>query len=142
MADFSKNVKRLRTQRDMSQEQLAEKLGVARQTVSSWERGISYPDLPMLEKLAQVLDTDLNGLLYPQARSGRRQPEEPLRFGFVPLAMLLYVVLLVLGAPLMQVLGIPMGNGDTTIIWAVVLMVGFVAFCTYVISKQIAGDEF
>jgi transcriptional regulator with XRE-family HTH domain len=142
MADFSKNVKRLRTQRDMSQEQLAEKLGVARQTVSSWERGISYPDLPMLEKLAQVLDTDLNGLLYPQVRSGRRQPEEPLRFRFVPLAMLLYVVLLVLGAPLMQVLGIPMGNGDTTIIWAVVLLVGFVAFCTYVISKQIAGDEF
>ena len=65
MADISNNVRRLRRQRDMSQAQLADRLGVTRQTVSGWERGLTYPDLPMLEKLAEVFDTDLNGLLYP-----------------------------------------------------------------------------
>ena len=41
MSDFARNIKRRRAERGMSQEQLAEKLGVTRQTVSNWERSDS-----------------------------------------------------------------------------------------------------
>ena len=41
MAYVSKNIKKLRTSAGMNQEQLAELLGVTRQTVSNWERGVS-----------------------------------------------------------------------------------------------------
>lgn len=40
MADFCVNLKRLRKSEGLSQDLLAEKLGVSRQTISSWERGV------------------------------------------------------------------------------------------------------
>ena len=45
MSDFSSNLRRLRKRAGLSQDALAEKLSVARQAVSSWERGNSYPGL-------------------------------------------------------------------------------------------------
>lgn len=42
MSDFSSNLKRYRKRAALSQEQLAEQLDVTRQTVSSWERGVSH----------------------------------------------------------------------------------------------------
>jgi hypothetical protein len=42
MSDFSSNLRRLRKRAGLSQDALAEKLSVARQTVSSWEHGVSH----------------------------------------------------------------------------------------------------
>ena len=42
MSDFAKNIKRRRLELGLSQEQLAEKLAVTRQTVSNWERSVSH----------------------------------------------------------------------------------------------------
>ena len=72
MSDFSSNLRRLRKRAGLSQDALAEKLSVARQTVSSWERGNSYPDLDMLVRISDALATDPNELLYPnqKRRSG------------------------------------------------------------------------
>ena len=55
MSDFSANLKELRKQANMSQDSLAEQLSVSRQTVSSWERGKSYPDLDMLVRICEML---------------------------------------------------------------------------------------
>lgn len=41
MTDIARNIKRLRNERCLSQEQLADQLGVTRQTVSNWELGVS-----------------------------------------------------------------------------------------------------
>jgi len=71
MADFSFNLKRLRKKADLSQDSLAERLCVSRQTVSSWERGKSYPDLDMLVQISEALHTSPNELLYPP--QGNRQ---------------------------------------------------------------------
>ena len=68
MADFSTNLRNVRKKRAFSQDSLAEKLGVSRQTVSSWERGNSYPDLEMLVRISEVLHTDPNELLYPPVK--------------------------------------------------------------------------
>lgn len=57
------NIKRYRTSRGMTQEELAVRLNVVRQTVSKWECGLSVPDAEMLERLAAALDADVVSLL-------------------------------------------------------------------------------
>ena len=57
---FAENLKKIRKDKGYTQEILAEKLNVVRQTVSKWEKGLS---LDMLSKIANVLETDVNILL-------------------------------------------------------------------------------
>ena len=60
---LNKNIKALRKAKGLSQEELAIKLNVVRQTVSKWEKGLSVPDAEMLVQIAEVLDTTVNILL-------------------------------------------------------------------------------
>ena len=60
---LKENIKTLRKSKGLSQEELAIKLNVVRQTVSKWEQGLSVPDAEMLIKLAEVLDTTVSNLL-------------------------------------------------------------------------------
>ena len=57
------NIKRLRQQKEMTQEILAEKLHIVRQTVSKWEQGLSVPDSEMLVRLAEVFEVSVSELL-------------------------------------------------------------------------------
>ena len=60
---LNENIKRLRKSKGLSQEELAIKLNVVRQTVSKWENGLSVPDSSMLISLADELDTSVSTLL-------------------------------------------------------------------------------
>jgi len=60
---LSENIKNLRKARGLSQEELAARLHVVRQTVSKWEKGLSVPDSELLIRLAEALDTDVQTLL-------------------------------------------------------------------------------
>lgn len=60
---LNENIKRLRKNKGYTQETLAQQLGIVRQTVSKWEKGLSVPDAELLQKLAEVLDTDVGELL-------------------------------------------------------------------------------
>jgi putative transcriptional regulator len=60
---LNKNMKALRKAKGLSQEELAIKLNVVRQTVSKWEQGLSVPDAGMLIQIAEALDTTVNILL-------------------------------------------------------------------------------
>lgn len=60
---FAENLKKIRKDKGYTQEILAEKLNVVRQTVSKWEKELSLPDVDMLSKIANVLETDVNILL-------------------------------------------------------------------------------
>lgn len=60
---LSDNIKNLRKNKGFSQEELANKLNVVRQTVSKWEKGYSVPDAEMLKKIAEILETDVSQLL-------------------------------------------------------------------------------
>ena len=60
---LNKNIKVLREAKGLSQEELAIKLNVVRQTVSKWEKGLSVPDAGMVIQIAEVLDTTVNILL-------------------------------------------------------------------------------
>ena len=60
---FHENLKTMRKAKGYTQEQLAIKLNVVRQTVSKWEKGLSVPDADVLCKIADVLDMDVSTLL-------------------------------------------------------------------------------
>lgn len=60
---FSENIKRLRKERDLTQEALADFLGVSFQAVSKWERGESYPDVEMLPEIAVYFGVSVDELL-------------------------------------------------------------------------------
>ena len=60
---LNENLKTLRKAKGMSQEELAVKLNVVRQTVSKWEKGLSVPDSEMIITLAETLDTTVATLL-------------------------------------------------------------------------------
>lgn len=60
---FNENLKKIRKEKGYTQEELAAKVGVVRQTVSKWEKGLSVPDADILCKIAEILDTDINILL-------------------------------------------------------------------------------
>lgn len=60
---LSNNLKRIRKSKGLSQEELAIKLNIVRQTVSKWENGLSVPDSDMLITLADELDTSVSVLL-------------------------------------------------------------------------------
>ena len=64
MRDIGKNIRELRIRKNMTQDDLAEKLFVTRQTVSNYETGKSRPDVEMLLKIGEVLDADLQHLIY------------------------------------------------------------------------------
>ena len=60
---FYEKLRYLRKQKSMSQEDLANKLDISRQSVSKWESGISMPDLENVIKLSEMFDVSLDYLL-------------------------------------------------------------------------------
>ena len=60
---IGKNLQKLRKMMNLTQETLAEKVGVARQTIAKWETEESTPDLEMSRRLASVLEVSLDDLV-------------------------------------------------------------------------------
>lgn len=63
MNDFAQRIITLRKELSMTQEQLAQELGITAQAVSKWETGQSYPDITLLPKLAEVFHVRVDELL-------------------------------------------------------------------------------
>ena len=72
---LNENIRNLRKAKGLSQEELAIKLNVVRQTVSKWEKGLSVPDSSLLVLLAEEFDTSVSTLL------GETMHEESLNEG-------------------------------------------------------------
>ena len=60
---LSENIKAIRKSKGLSQEELAIKLRVVRQTISKWEQGLSVPDADMLISISEVFETPVSTLL-------------------------------------------------------------------------------
>ena len=60
---LNENIKAIRKSKGLSQEELAIKLNVVRQTISKWEKGLSVPDSNMLISISEVLETPVSTLL-------------------------------------------------------------------------------
>ena len=60
---LKENIKQLRKSKGLSQEELAIKLNVVRQTISKWEQGLSVPDAEMLISISEVFEIPVSTLL-------------------------------------------------------------------------------
>ncbi len=60
---LNENIKAIRKEKGLSQQELAVKLNVVRQTISKWEQGLSVPDSEMLISLSEALETPVSTLL-------------------------------------------------------------------------------
>lgn len=60
---LNENIKAIRKSKGLSQEELAIKLNVVRQTISKWEQGLSVPDADMLISISEVFETPVSTLL-------------------------------------------------------------------------------
>lgn len=74
---IGEQIKAARKAKGVSQEELAVRLGVVRQTVSKWENGMSVPDADVLIKIAELLDVPVSQLLGSSRRAAafRTWPE-------------------------------------------------------------------
>ncbi|MBR1481611.1 MAG: helix-turn-helix transcriptional regulator, partial [Ruminococcus sp.] len=66
---FSDTLRKLRIEKNFSQQELADKMFVARSTVARWESGSRLPDATRISRLSEVLEVDLNLLLSAAAQS-------------------------------------------------------------------------
>ena len=72
---LGENIKRLRREKDITQETLAEFLGVTFQSISKWERGESYPDITLLPAIAGFFSVSIDELM----GVGKAQDEEEIK---------------------------------------------------------------
>lgn len=96
MNDIAKNIRKLRQKRNMTQEELAEKLFVTRQAVSNWETGKNQPDIELLKSLADVFEVEVTELLYgakPDPNKGRRLLTAKILGGMAAAAWILFAFL-------------------------------------------------
>jgi transcriptional regulator with XRE-family HTH domain len=68
---FADTLKKLRTEKGLSQQALAEKMFVTKSAVSRWENGSRLPDAAMMSRLAEILGADVNVLLNASAQSDK-----------------------------------------------------------------------
>lgn len=61
--NFADNLKKIRKEQNLSQEQIAERLGVSRQSVSKWESGQAYPEMDKMIQLCQMFNLNIDELL-------------------------------------------------------------------------------
>ena len=61
--NLADNLKRIRKDNNLSQEQLAEKLGVSRQAVSKWESNLSYPEMDKVIQICNLFNLNINELI-------------------------------------------------------------------------------
>ena len=60
---FNENLKRLRQRKNLTQDQLAEKLYISRQSISKWEQGVAEPNLETINKLTEILSCSIGDLI-------------------------------------------------------------------------------
>lgn len=72
---LNENIKAIRKSKGLSQQELAIKLNVVRQTISKWEQGQSVPDILNCDALAKLYDVELDDLIhYDQGQTGESIP--------------------------------------------------------------------
>lgn len=72
---FNENIRNLRREKDYSQEYLAEKLNVTRQTISKWENGAAMPDLKKLTEIADFFSVSMDTLLGIEIENDDKEKE-------------------------------------------------------------------
>ena len=72
---FSENLKKIRKEHNLSQEQLADELGVSRQAISKWESGTAYPEMDKIIALCDKFNLNIDDLLHQDIKEVKGEEE-------------------------------------------------------------------
>lgn len=142
MNDIAANIKSLRKEKGLSQEQFAQKLHVTRQMVSAWERGLSRPGLETIRQIAQMLEVGEEQVLYgPEAG---KKPVKYRSVSYWPVLLVLpgwYFGVYIIGGILQMFLG--GGTGDSLIVIAGQILLGMlIVFCYCCLKDEIRNRDY
>ncbi len=73
--NFSNNIKKIRKENNLSQEQLAEELGVSRQAISKWESGAAYPEMDKIISICKKYNVNIDDLLHNDIKEVKGEEE-------------------------------------------------------------------
>lgn len=121
--ELGKQIKRYRTELNMSQEELADKVFVSRQTVSNWENDKNYPDIKSLLLMSEVFGVSLDNLVKGDIEKMKKvinETEVKKANYYGNIFAIIFLACLILFVPLVKFLGI-----YGIIIWVVLYGVGF-----------------
>lgn len=121
--ELGNQIKKYRNDFSLSQEELAEKVFVSRQTVSNWENGKSYPDVKSLVLLSEVFNTSIDNLIKGDVEIMKNQVKAEDQREFEKLSQVytvLFLAMIVTPIPLVKFLGY-VGIA----IWGVLMVVTF-----------------
>lgn len=121
--ELGKQIKMYRNSMSLSQDALAEKIYVSRQTISNWENDKSYPDVNSLVLLSKVFQTSIDNLIKGDVEAMKEQVNKEDRKGFEKLSRIfsiLLVLMLISPIPLEHFLGY-IGDGIWVILAAVTI---------------------
>ena len=96
--EIANQIKRLRVKKGLSQDELAERIYVSRQTVSNWENEKTYPDIKSLLLLSEVFETSLDALIKGDLNEMKRQIDGQeyakfLRNSFILTAFMMLIII-------------------------------------------------
>ena len=106
--EIANQIKRLRSEKGLSQDDLAEKIFVSRQTVSNWENEKTYPDIKSLILLSEVFETSLDALIKGDLNEMKRQIDGQEYARFLRnswILTIMFIILLITPIPLAHFLG-------------------------------------
>ena len=106
--EIANQIKRLRIEKGLSQDQLAEKIFVSRQTVSNWENEKTYPDIKSLILLSEVFETSLDALIKGDLNEMKKQIDGQEYAKFLRnswILTIMFIIMLVTPIPLAHFLG-------------------------------------
>ena len=154
--EFGEKIKKLRTQKGMTQEQLAEKLYVSRTAVSKWESGRGYPNIDSLKDIAKLFEISIDQLLSSEELIVMAKKENTsavkktnsLMFGLLDIISVLYMLLpiypckiggIVYSVPLLNATGVAVGIKMSYIIaLSIMSLIGVVELVlTFVYDKRL-----
>jgi transcriptional regulator with XRE-family HTH domain len=101
--DFGTQMKDLRKKNNMTQEQMADKLGVSRQAISNWENNKNLPDIEMVIKISQIFSVSLDELILGGNDEMNNMTEQLIEDGSDSRKMKTAVKVIITGAVLMLI---------------------------------------
>lgn len=125
--ELGKQIKKYRNELSISQDVLAEKIYVSRQTISNWENNKSYPDVNSLVLLSEVFQTSIDNLIKGDVEIMKKQVRTEERRGFEKLSYIfgiLLIISIISPIPLLHFFG-SIGMAMWVILMAVTICVSF-----------------
>ena len=78
--NFANNLKKIRKDHGLSQEQLAEELGVSRQSISKWESSVAYPEMDKIITICKKYDINIDDLLHRDITEVKREDDKTKKY--------------------------------------------------------------